>query len=365
MNLFRKNRNYKVPVPNSKVDERDAMFSRMDRRPNTEAYNDYYHTNPSLRKKDDHIRSMPPLLHKNGKYYEKGLFKKAGEFFDSIDNIHIGEKIIDKYLRLFDNHSSINKIIKKITLDLGAVAVGCTDLEQQFIYSHKGRFDTNYGNIIDLNHPNIIVFLVEMDYSRIQNAPKADTIFESANQYYKAAYISKVIEKLIIKLGYQAKAHYDANYDVILPPLAIKAGLGELGRNNILIADKYGSRVRIGAISTDLPLKYDLPISLGANKFCKVCKKCADNCPSKALSMNGKSNIRGIYKWETNVEKCYTIWRKYGTDCGICMAICPYSHKNNILHNVIRKFVKYFPFLNRTMVFLDDIIYGKKWKIKN
>jgi len=341
------------------------MFARMARKPNTESYENYYSTNPKLKKKDDHIRLMPPLLHKDGKYYEKGLSKQAGKIFDSIDDIHIEEKIIEKYLRLFENHSSINKILKKIILDLGTVAVGCTDLEQQFIYSHKGRFDSNYGIKIELNHPNVIVFLVEMDYSRMQNAPKAYTIFESANQYYNAAYISKVIEKLITKLGYQAKAHYDANYDVILPPLAIKAGLGELGRNNILIADKYGSRVRIGAVSTDIPLKYDSPISLGADKFCKVCKKCASNCPSKALSVNGESNIRGIDKWETNVDKCYTIWRKYGTDCGICMAICPYSHKNNFLHNVIRKFVKYFPFLNRTMVFLDDILYGKKWQIKD
>ena len=98
-----------------------------------------------------------------------------------------------------ENKSSITKTLKNIVLDLGAVAVGCTNLEDNFIYSHKGRLDENYGNKIKLDHPNVLVFLVEMDYKRMQSAPKADTIFESANQYYNAAYISKVIELLITK----------------------------------------------------------------------------------------------------------------------------------------------------------------------
>ncbi|NHZ85606.1 MAG: 4Fe-4S dicluster domain-containing protein, partial [Planctomycetia bacterium] len=190
-------------------------------------------------------------------------------------------------------------------------------------------------------------------------------IFESANQYYQAAVIAKTLEAIILKLGFETKAHYDAHYDVILPPLAVKAGLGELGRNNILIADKFGSRVRIGAVSTNLPLDYDLPTSIGAERFCIVCKKCATNCPTKALSKNSKSNIRGIDKWTTNVENCYTIWRFYGTDCGICMAVCPFSHRNNWFHFLIRKMVKFLPMLNKTLLFFDELVYGKKWQIRD
>jgi reductive dehalogenase len=149
-----------------------------------------------------------------------------------------------------------------------------------------------------------------------------------------------------------------------LPPLAIQAGLGELGRNNILIADKYGSRVRIGAITTDMPIENHSPISLGVNQFCTICKKCSDNCPSKALESGRKLDVNGVLKWPTNVENCYTLWRKYGTDCGICMVVCPFSHKNNLLHNCIRLIVKYFPILNRFLIYMDNLIYGKKWKSK-
>ena len=323
------------------------MFARMARIVNTNAYKDYYSTNPELKKKDDHIRSLNPLLQKGSKYYNEKLSAKAAYLFDSIDSIKIDDSIISQSIQILENKSSITKTLKYIVLDLGAVAVGFTDLENNFIYSHKGRLNKDYGDKIKLVHPNVLVFLVEMDYKRMQSAPKSDTIFESANQYYNAAYISKVIELLITKLGYQAKAHYDAHYDVILPPLAVKAGLGELGRNNILIADKFGSRVRIGAVTTNLHVEYDNPISLGVDKFCQVCKKCAENCPSRALSTDKKFNIRGIDKWPTDIEKCYTIWRKYGTDCGICMATCPFSHENKLFHNLIRKTVKYLPILNR------------------
>ena len=353
-----------IPIPNQQFDERDTMFARMARTPKTKTYDHFYSTNPRLKKKDDTIRNLTPLLEQGGKYYDSYYSNQARHFFDSIEDISVDNAKIEKYLELFKGIKSYSTILKRIILDLGAVAVGCTNLEQKFVYSNKGRFDNYYGQEIYLNHPNVIVFLVEMDHKRMQSAPKAPTILESANQYYNAALISKYIEAIVQKLGFEAKAHYDAHYDVILPPLAIKAGLGELGRNNILIADKYGSRVRIGAVTTNLPLEYDNPISVGADRFCNLCKKCATNCPSKALSVDSKSQIRGIKKWTTNVENCYSLWRKYGTDCGICMAVCPFSHQNNWFHNLIRKGVKFLPIFNKMLLFFDDLLYGKKWSIK-
>ena len=353
-----------IPIPNQQYDERDTMFARMARKPKTKPYDHYYSNNPSLKKKDDHIRSLPPLLDSKGKYYNADYSEQARQLFDSIENIPIDNKIVDKYVKLFRNNISKTNALKNIAIELGAVSVGCTNLEEKFVYSHKGRLDNNYSKKIILEHQNVFVFLVEMDFKRMSQAPKASTIFESANQYYQAAVISKTLEAIVIKLGYDAKAHYDAHYDVILPPVAVQAGLGELGRNNILIADKFGSRVRIGAITTDLNFDYDSPISIGADRFCDVCKKCATNCPTKALSIKGKSTVRGIEKWTTNVERCYSIWRFYGTDCGICMAVCPFSHRNNWFHYFIRKVVKFFPVFNRILLIFDEIIYGKKWRIK-
>ena len=214
-----------IPIPNQQFDERDTMFARMTRSANTDAYNHYYTKNSNLKKIDDHIRNLPPLLSSQGKYYNSDFSEKAGQLFDSIDDISVDDKLINKYFELFKGNKSFSKILKQITLELGAVAVGLTDLEQKFVYSHKGRFDENYGDKIKLDHQNCFVFLVEMDFKRMGQSPKAPTIYESANQYYRAAKISKYIEAIIQKLGFETKAHFDANYDIILPPLAVKAGL--------------------------------------------------------------------------------------------------------------------------------------------
>jgi electron transport complex protein RnfB len=117
-----------------------------------------------------------------------------------------------------------------------------------------GRFDEDYGREVKPRGASGLVFLVEMDYRAMRRAPHAAVIRESARQYWRAAVIAKTTEAVLRSAGQIAQAHYDAHYDVILPALAVAAGLGELRRNNILIADRFGSRVRIGTVTTSAPL---------------------------------------------------------------------------------------------------------------
>jgi reductive dehalogenase len=244
---------------------------------------------------------------------------------------------------------------------LGAVAVGCAPVDQDFVYTHKGRHDADYGRGVHLDHPSAIVFLVEMDFDAMRRAPQAETIRESARQYHRGAVVSKTVAAVLEASGFAAKSHHDAHYDVILPPLAVRAGLGELGRNNILIADRHGSRVRIGAVTTTMPLEHDAPVDLGADHFCAGCRKCAESCPSHALSLGDKEHVRGVFKWPTNVERCYAYWRSVGTDCGICMAVCPFSHRDNAFHGLVRGMVRRAPWTHRAALWFDDRVYGRRW----
>jgi reductive dehalogenase len=219
----------------------------------------------------------------------------------------------------------------------------------------------DYGRPIHLDHPFAIVFLVEMDHGEMQRAPRAEALRESARQYHRAAGISAALEAVLRSLGARARAHYDAHYDVMLPPLAVEAGLGELGRHNILIADRFGSRVRIGAVTTDFPLRPGQPAWLGADRFCAICRKCADACPSRALAGGDKQRVRGVDKWPTLAERCYAYWRTAGSDCGICMEICPFSHPDTPLHNLVRWFVRRASWVNRAALACDDLVYGRRW----
>jgi len=349
--------------PDIRFDERDTMFARAVRIKNTPEYDDYYTRRPDLKKIDDNLRELQQLLSPKGKYYDPDISPKADQYFEDIGKIVPDPEIVDKWIERIINCDNTSKVLRELTIELGAVACGFTKIPDEFTYSHKGRLDQNYGDPINNEHKSMLVFLVEMDYRAMKQAPGPSTICESAHQYFRAARIAKTINEILVKSGIKAKAEFDANYNSILPPLAELAGLGEVGRNNILIADKYGSRVRIGAVRIDQELEYDSPITLGVENFCEICKKCADNCPSKALSQDSKVYINGVEKWPTNVEACYGYWRSIGTDCGICMAACPFSHRNNWFHNLVRWMVKTLPWSRRIALFFDDLIYGRKWKM--
>ena len=353
---------FRVDSPRERFDERDTMFARMARRPGTPAYDDFYARRPELEKPDSRIRSSPPLLQPGGRHYDPAISAEAGRHFDEIGHIVPDVSLVSEWRTRLEASNDPTETVREMLLCLGAVAAGVSQLDQAYVYTHKGRWDEGYGKQISLDHPFVVVFLVEMDHAAMSRAPRAETLRESAWQYLRAARIAFTLEATLRACGHAAKAHYDAHYDLILPPLAVLAGLGELGRHNILIADRYGSRVRIGAVSTDLPLRPGRPASRGADRFCQICKKCASNCPSHALALDGKVDVRGVRKWPTNVERCHSFWRSVGTDCGICMAVCPFAHPNNAFHNLVRWIVRTLPWAARLMLFFDDLVYGREWK---
>lgn len=347
--------------PSGRVDERDVVFGRMARDAGTAEYEEYYSRRPELKKEDDRIRNMPGLMKPGALYYHPRISGRAEEYFNEILQIEPDPSVLEVWReRIADSHDSTGAV-REMILELGAVAVGIAPLGQEYIYTHKGRFAYDYGCEIELDHPSVILFLVEMDFNEMSCAPMAEVIRESARQYYRAAVISKTAEAVLRAAGASARSHHDAHYDIILPPLAVAAGLGEVGRNNFLIADRYGSRVRIGAVTTDLVLRYDSPIYLGADHFCTICRKCADNCPSRALSTGEKEDVLGVRKWPTGVEQCYAYWRYVGSDCSICMVVCPFSHRNNWFHNTIRMAVKLNLWIRHIALFFDNLVYGRRF----
>jgi ferredoxin len=48
----------------------------------------------------------------------------------------------------------------------------------------------------------------------------------------------------------------------------------------------------------------------------------------------------GVMRWKINHEACFNYWNITGTDCGKCIQVCPFSHPNNLMHNIVRKGIK-------------------------
>jgi epoxyqueuosine reductase len=137
----------------------------------------------------------------------------------------------------------------------------------------------------------------------------------------------------IRNLGYQAIA--SMNDTALVVPYAIKAGLGEYGRNQMVLTPQFGPRVRFSKIFTDMPLYVDVVREIGLTKYCHNCTICAEACPPKALpkgepkvGSDSPSTLKGVKKWSANCEACFGYWAKLKTDCAICMRVCPFNHRN-------------------------------------
>jgi reductive dehalogenase len=134
----------------------------------------------------------------------------------------------------------------------------------------------------------------------------------------------------IRNLGYEAVP--SMNDTALVIPYALKAGLGEYARNQLVITPEFGPRLRFSKIFTSLPLAHDVAKPLGVRAFCDICTKCADACPVKALPFGapqeGGANIsalKGVRKWTSDAEKCFGFWAKLSSDCAICMRVCPFN----------------------------------------
>ena len=342
------------------VDERDVIFAREEYEPGTEKYLQYYQMHPEMQAMDDRIRALPELLEPGGRYYDPVRSRQIDSLFDVICDMRIDvDGDIDQDKIEIDPPYITHQIKNKV-LRLGASQVGVTTLNPMFVYSHVGRGPETWGTAIHNTHTYAIVFTLEMDYGQVEGAPGLSITEESAFQYLQGSQISISIAKYIRRLGYPARAHIPgSNYQIMLPPVAHDAGLDELGRLGYLISPKHGARIRLGSVTTDLPLVTDKRISFGVQDFCSSCRKCANNCPAGAIPNGEKTMVRGVEKWPLNVEKCIQYWRTIGTDCGICMKVCPFSHPPTLVHNIVRAGIKQSSIARQASVWGDDLFYGK------
>jgi hypothetical protein len=70
-------------------------------------------------------------------------------------------------------------------------------------------------------------------------------------------------------------------------------------------------------------------------------------------------------KWPARAEACSAVWRTYGTDCGICLATCLFCHRNDWFRDLVRAMIRRFRWTHRPALWLDDLVYGRRWRPKD
>ena len=170
----------------------------------------------------------------------------------------------------------------------------------------------NAVQVIPNSMKYVIVMAFEMDEVGLSVEHGCESGGSVSNGYSRMAFTAACLAQFIRNMGYNAIPM--GNDTGLSVPMAIDAGLGELSRIGIVITPKYGPRIRLAKVLTDMPLKPDRPISFGVTEFCEICGKCAENCPSGAIEPGERSyetpitGNPGAYKWAVSGAKCVQYW---------------------------------------------------------
>ncbi|MGM0649178.1 MAG: 4Fe-4S dicluster domain-containing protein [Bacteroidota bacterium] len=347
-------------TPAGRIDERLTMFSRAKLEKGSKHYSAFYTDYPELELTDDQWRKNPGLGSKGSRFYSP-LYTAAAEasFLTIGKNRAFRTFHAEKDPHFADTKTTGTYIHRWLKL-LGAHDSGICNIHPYHRYSKKG-YGEEYGKEPQEAHQYAVAFIVPMDKHMVDTAPHPPTMTESAHQYANSGIIAIQLAAYISRLGYDATAHIDGTYDMVLPLVAADAGLGTIGRMGVLMHPLFGPRCRIAVVSTNMPLpltqKYTDKSLLD---FCRLCKKCAVVCPSASIPKGDRETIDNTFRWKINQEACYTYWTVAGTDCARCMSVCPYSHENNLIHRFIRFGIRHNKIFRYLAVKLDDVFYGKK-----
>ncbi len=167
--------------------------------------------------------------------------------------------------------------------------------------------------------------------------------FGRVSRYARGEDYHEVIEKkqalLIKRIGQKSaipaaeiKSHFRGYVDygpVLERSYAVKAGLGYIGKNSMLINRSFGSYFFLSAIITTCALEVDTTeVNHGR---CGECRKCIDACPTDAIVEDGVVDARRCISYltiERPTEIPNDLAERMGEHlfgCDICQEVCPHN----------------------------------------
>ncbi len=224
----------------------------------------------------------------------------------------------------------------------GSDLTGVAPLDKRWVYSHdmakpfiitdEGEpKEADEGFYIPKSVNNAIVLAFVMEPQLQEKSPEISASVAATLGYSRMAITAVSLAEYIRALGYTAIPCM--NDTALSIPLAIDAGLGQLGRHGLLITPEYGSNVRLCKVLTDMPLIPDKPIDFGITEFCDNCLICAKECPSGSISTGERTfqsdydtSNSGALKWYINGESCLRFWQVNGGSCANCISSCPFTY---------------------------------------
>ncbi len=298
-------------------DERDILFARAGYKKGTAMYDDYYNRKPEKLAFDEKFREKPLMGNETATMFNQLTSPIPISIFDFLADIKPFSDGIVNNNKTIASKEKFTKILKGLAYYYGAKDVSIIKLLESDYYSHKARPDIEYSKVVEPKYKYGIAFNVEMDKNLIDTAPNVPQSIATTKGYMDSAIIGMVLSYYIRNLGYEARNNMDGNYIFPLVNIFDRSGFGEIGTNGLIISKKYGARMRLGLVSTNIPLVEDNIEKLYIKEFCNICNRCKQTCPPKAIQDNLE---------DFRDEMCISMWQHFGSDCGICISVCPFSN---------------------------------------
>lgn len=265
--------------------------------------------------------------------------------------------------------AEMTKLVKELAYYLGSSDVGIAELGPDPLkYFLEDDFMGNTLHFKPEENKYAIVFLHKEDLTQppLQTGMSIDTIkYQSkvARGYFLDDYVAGHMAQFIRALGYHAIGHNNGHVNSVA--VAIKAGLGELGRYGNLMTIRMGPNLRISTVTTDLPLIANEPIDIGVQDTCSMCTRCYDYCPMNAIPVE-KTDFMGSHKWTVNLWRCRQSSqaglegdRLHSETCTLCRDVCPFAKPSNFANIIGRAMASRSHFGRKFLVKLDDALYSK------
>jgi len=216
---------------------------------------------------------------------------------------------MDKIQHSIDLNKELINYSKLIGIDI----IGFADINQ-------------FTNFYDKNHPShyqddvISIIIIGLHLFDLNLDIWTENKVLKKNYHYLDNILEKYcykIKEFLFKKGFKSEI-VPYTPGLFLKDSAALAGIGPIGKNNLLITKNFGSQVRLRAITTNAPLKPGKPIKM--SNYCIDCDLCIKACPVDALH-DGKYDREKCLSYNlTNLKKLSeysSIW------CNICIKSCP------------------------------------------
>ena len=184
--------------------------------------------------------------------------------------------------------------LRELCLECGADDVGFVSLE-------RPEFDKERSEIL-MSFPHaksVISFVCKMNRESVRSPARslANNEFHHVGDHITTT--SHLIARKLEEMGVRAmnepvafpmeQERFPKSWLLSLKPLAVAAGLGQMGIHRNVIHPKFGNFILLGAVLVDRPIGYESqPIDFNP---CFECKLCVAACPVGAISPDGHFNL--------------------------------------------------------------------------